>query len=763
MEESNMNIRTLGIFCLFLFVLIPASPIAMAQTTTPQATTANPANPPWPRKFVDGLTTVSVYQPQLDKWQDNQLSAFSAVEVQTGSAKDSLYGVMWFQARTEVDKINREVTLMDLNIPKANFPTATNNGQDYVNIVKLQMTKQPVISLDHLEADLNLTQAQIEAKNFPLDNDPPTILFSTTPAVLVLIDGQPALRPVEKTKLSRVINTKSLILFDPAKNLFLLQLMDGWMQAPAIEGAWTVASKVPKDADKIKDKLVQSGVVTLIDAGPNQSLKTSKIPIIYTSTFPAELLQSQGQPQLTPIVGTELLYVSNTSSNIFMNTGDQNYYILVAGRWFKAKAMSGPWSYVEGKALPADFGKIPTDSPKAGVLVSIPGTPEAKEALIANQIPQTATITRSQVNLTVSYDGSPQFKPVKDTTLEYAVNTATPVIEVSETSYYAVQNGVWFTAAAATGPWVAATSVPGVIYTIPPSSPIHYVTYVKIYGSTDQVIYVGYTPGYYGTVVSTDNVVVYGTGYVYPAYVGTVWVGTPYTYGVGAGFAWGAAVGWSMAFGVGYAYGGCYPWWGPVGYAGAYWGPAVGWGAWGGAAATNVYGHWGNTAYQGTRAAWANPYTGNVGTAARGTSYNSVTGASTAARGFQNTNAYTGNQVGAAGGVHYNPTTGIVSGGRAGYAGNAYTGNYEAGGKGFAYDTKTGQGATTSGLYGDHDGNVYKQSGSGWQQFDHNSGSWGSAGSHDFSGLNGWAGSRSFGGMRAGNFGGFHGGGGFRR
>src|SRR6266481_7981464 len=31
-----------------------------------------------------------------------------------------------------------------------------------------------------------------------------------------------------------------------------------------------------------------------------------------------------------------------------------------------------------------------------------------------------------------------------------------------------------------------------------------------------------------------------------------------------------------------------------------------------------TYGHWGNTAYAGTRAAWANPYTGNIAGGARG-------------------------------------------------------------------------------------------------------------------------------------------------
>jgi hypothetical protein len=42
---------------------------------------------------------------------------------------------------------------------------------------------------------------------------------------------------------------------------------------------------------------------------------------------------------------------------------------------------------------------------------------------------------------------------------------------------------------------------------------------VKIYDSTPAYVFVGYTPGYMGTIVSSDGVVVYGTGYSYVSYV----------------------------------------------------------------------------------------------------------------------------------------------------------------------------------------------------------------------------------------------------
>ena len=83
-------------------------------------------------------------------------------------------------------------------------------------------------------------------------------------------------------------------------------------------------------------------------------------------------------------------------------------------------------------------------------------------------------------------------------------------------SFYSVENGIWFVATWPTGPWAVATSVPAVIYSIPPSSPLYYVTYLRVYGSTPDCVYDGYIPGYLGTVVSPDDVVVYGTGYYYP-------------------------------------------------------------------------------------------------------------------------------------------------------------------------------------------------------------------------------------------------------
>ena len=692
----------------------------------------------WPRTFTSGTDKFLIYQPQVDSWDGNRVNLYAAVEVTTGEKGPANYGVVWFSARTEVDKVNRLVTLDQVQLTKIKFPAAHEKEAELDALLQKKFpTATKTISLDRLESMLDAESEPV--KTVEVRNDPPKIIVSFKPSLLVLIDGLPQLREIQGTKLQRVINTRAVLLFENDKKLYYLRVEDWWLQAKQLEGPWSRANKLPDDMKKAEEWVVantpaqtlqtaQTSQQTSQQASLKEAGKHAEIPVVFVAFGPTELIETKGDPQYNPIPGTGLEYVVNTNGNIFRLSGQ--YYILVSGRWFKGASLDGPWTYVDGKDMPPDFAKIPTDSPKATVLASVPGTPESKEALIANSIPQTATITRSEAKLTVQYDGEATFVPVEGTSMSYAKNTSAAVVKVSDNNYYCVEAGVWFKAPTPQGPWRVADTVPAEIYTIPPSSPIYYVTYVKVYGSTPEVVYTGYTPGYYGTVVSSSSTtVVYGTGWYYPPYISpTVWYGWPYTYGVGAGFTYTTTTGWSFGFGYGYAYyPWYYPWWGPMGYYGWGWYPYYGWGAWGGAAVANVYGVWGNTAYSRTGAAWANPYTGNYGAATRGSYYNTQTGRSTVAGRGTNTNIYTGNTAGYRGGATYNPNTGIVAGGGAGYAGNIYTGEGTAGRGGFAYNTNTNAGiaAGKNNVYAGKDGTVYRynrqsgdwssNSGSGWQ------------------------------------------------
>jgi len=510
----------------------------------------------WPReaKAADG-TVITVYQPQLERWADNSLSARAAVAVTRPGEKDPHYGVIELTARAQIDKSADLVTLSSLRVTKSSFPGASQEeAQRYLAALRGAVTKTEwPVSVQALQANLAIAQAQSRQKAVPVKNDPPQILFRTTPTLLALVDGEPTLRDVKDVAgLKRVANSATLLLLEESSATYYLWALERWWQSKALGGEWQLAPAPPASLERARaaaDK--EFNMLDGKDAEGKSLFAPGTTPQIIVATRPTELLQSQGEPKLTPIPGTQLLYVANSRNDILMELSGQAYYALISGRWFTAKALGGPWSFASAKSLPADFAKIPAGHPMGDVRMSVAGTPEAREAAIANTIPQTATVQRDIKPTTVEYDGGPpQWKPIEGTQLSYAFNARPAVIQVDSKTYYMVQNGVWF-AGSSPFSWSVATTVPAVIYTIPASSPVHYVTYVRVYGSTPTVVYVGYTPGYYGTVLSSDGVVVYGTGYVYPYYIGPYYYYPPpyYTYGYGAGFTVGLFFGFAMGGG----------------------------------------------------------------------------------------------------------------------------------------------------------------------------------------------------------------------
>jgi len=709
----------LRIVCLVSgFLVAVTGGLSAEQTSAPAKAVAKTAEPatgmrPWPRTFDQDGTQITLHQPQFDDWQANTLSGRMAVAVKTGSktdgegkSRDTLsYGALWFKARTDIDKVARKVTLSNVSIEKVSFPADRSNEAKYSELLKkiAMRSASRVVSLDLLESALAINREIKIVDSVAVKNDPPDILFSFEPALLVLIDGNPVVKPSGIAGVERVVNTRSLILKQGDR--YFLDFAHRWVTASSITGPWIASPTIDAALNQAKAAAEKAKLVDTLDQ-PSDELKKvldgGKLPAVLVSSKPAELIMVEGDPQFVDIDGTDLAYVANTGSDVFIDKSKDNFwYVLISGRWFAAPSSNGPWTYTAGNLLPADFAKIPTDSPKSAVLASIPGTPESRESLIANSIPQTATVKGSQATLEVQYDGAPQFKPIEGTALTYAWNTAVPVIKVGDSSYYAVQNGVWFMAPSPTGPWRIAIDVPTVIYSIPPTSPLHYVTYVRVYGTNGDDVYVGYTPGYYGTVVS-DDVVVYGTGYPCDPWIGAYWYGCPATYGFGVSFGYDPWVGWTFGYAWGWAWASAWygPWWGPWGYWG-YWGGGYWPPYWGGGIATaNIYGRWGNSVVSGVGAAWANPWTGNYGRAVRGGYRNEVTGGRGVGYAGRNTNIYTGTTTAAAGGIRYNPQTGRVVAGQGGAAYNAYTGNAVAGGSRTTVNTNTGRVTESAGIAG---------------------------------------------------------------
>jgi hypothetical protein len=200
-------------------------------------------------------------------------------------------------------------------------------------------------------------------------NLPPRIIFSTTPALLVPIDGVPVYRPVPGTRLQRIMNTKAVILRDAAGMCFL-KTLDGWMEAYSLDtGSWSVSGAPPEGGTEALRQAVASGTVDL----PDGLARKNPVPIVVISMTPTVMIVTDGPMVFATIEGTSLQYVANTKADVFREPTDQELYLLTSGRWFRSWKPEGPWQSIAGSELPADFARIPDGSPKARVRASIAG------------------------------------------------------------------------------------------------------------------------------------------------------------------------------------------------------------------------------------------------------------------------------------------------------------------------------------------------------------------------------------------------------
>jgi hypothetical protein len=524
--------KTLKTTYAFFFTVLLLSCASTNNSAAPFAQDTQMVRDDWPRQIVEGAVTFQVSQPQVETWEGNKLTARAAVGAQSQGDKQR-YGAVWFTARTEVNKETRMVLLQNFTITKIHFQGIADKGQSYRAALETALPKRPVqIALDRLQASYEVSGSAEPKKTTQVKNTPPRIIFATKRSVLVLVDGKPVLREIKNSEYKQIINTGVLLVAGTSGSPLYLWLSDRWVQAPSIDGTWSSAPGTTAGLEPVKKELTAGRKVDLLEnISPEikKSMKAGQLPDMYVSTVPARLIQTKGNPDLEDIPGTALRYAKNSNDIILFDMNSLRYYVLIDGRWYRSESRQGPWTFVDGKDLPSDFARIPPDSPAGRSLYAVPGTPQAKQAVVEATTLHTQTVDKSTA-AKVTYDGQPQFNPIEGTPLRYSVNSSPPVIRVDEKTYYLVQNGVWFCATSPMGPWVVATMVPQVVYTIPENSPVYYMTYVYVYGATPTVVYTGYTAGYNGAVVTPTSTVAYSTGYVYPGWAGAYWYPPPNYY-----------------------------------------------------------------------------------------------------------------------------------------------------------------------------------------------------------------------------------------
>ena len=468
-------------------VLILTSLAVLAAPVLPPVAHAAPAaaepsagatTPGWPHTIEGKDGSVTVYPPQVTAWPNRTtLEARMAVALQRRGSTVPVLGTLEISGRTETDQGNRTVTMSGIRLVSSHFPSLdTGQAQSLAERIQAALDRMPPKTVPLDMVLMSLAQAPVDARPVPVNNAPPAIYVSATPASLVVFDGEPVMVPVQGSPLTRAVNTNWPVFQDPESHAWYLLNNGAWFSAAAAAGPWAPTTSLPA---AFRALATNPDFPELKGSVPGHA--PNPVPQIIVSTRPAEIIVTDGPPKWTPVPQTTLQVAANTDAALFKDTSGTVYY-LVSGRWFAAPGLDGPWRFASD-SLPPDFAMIPAETPQGQVLASVPGTQQSQEALIQAQIPTQATLDRKTTTIKVAYAGPPQFKPVPGTSVSAAANTNYPVFQVGG-AYYACWQGAWFTAPSPTGPWVLAASVPPAIYEIPPSSPYYPVTYVSVYSAT---------------------------------------------------------------------------------------------------------------------------------------------------------------------------------------------------------------------------------------------------------------------------------------
>jgi hypothetical protein len=523
---SVMNFVTRVSVAIFVISII-----SMVETTRvlgqEAETTAEPerrATVSFPHPLTGEEGTVVVHTPQIDSWPNfESIEARVAVEVTPAGEEQAVFGVAEFTGDTDPNLELRVVAIDNIKITATSFPVPDDARREHLDEV-FRSIVEPKTSFVPLDVILSYIAPDAAIADTPgLSFDPPPIFYSSTPAILVITDGEPLLAPIPDTNLEYAVNT-NWDLFRYKEKEWYLRDDDRWLKNKSLSGEWKFDNSLPGHFKKLPD----DGNWTETKAAIPPEKRDEDEPTVFVSDRPAELIVTDGSPQHRTIGAAGLEYVDDTESDVFRY--ELEYYYLVSGRWFTASLLRGPWEHV--KKLPEVFATIPRDHEKSHVLAAVPNTEEARLAVLEASLPRKAEVSRDAgKNVSVFYqDGEPRFESIPGTDVERVVNSPNDVLRY-ENAYYLCDNAVWYLSMNPEGPWTVADSIPAAIYSIPPSSPSYHVTHVHVYEdeSDDDTVSTGYTSGYFGVTVSY-GVVMYGTGWYYPPYYGYPGYGYPFYY-----------------------------------------------------------------------------------------------------------------------------------------------------------------------------------------------------------------------------------------
>ena len=151
----------------------------------------------WPKQILAEEHIITLYAPENTSYVDLRLDTNIAVSVKEGIDGTPVFGMMWTTSLLDVDRSTRIASLVSVKVNEVKFPdeVSKENEDKFKSLIETEVPKWNIeFPLEDLLASIEAVSTYSEE----LSTEAPKIRFSTIPAVLVFIDGDPKFKAVDQ-------------------------------------------------------------------------------------------------------------------------------------------------------------------------------------------------------------------------------------------------------------------------------------------------------------------------------------------------------------------------------------------------------------------------------------------------------------------------------------------------------------------------------------------------------------------------------------
>ncbi len=295
-----------------------AAKSAMAATDDDSIPLVKPSDPPsfvYPQRRISDGYTIVIYAPQFRRWDNfEKIEDWTAVKVTSPDGKTIRYGTAAISGDTDIDLDKHLVTITKPRVEDVVFvgtstPAETEAVKDMVTRQKIEVPVELILAY--------LTDDVLDKPPPPgFSIKPPKIVVVETPTVLLFVNGKPVSNDLAGTGLKLVVNANWPVFQDTASGAYFFLNDTQWLTATSLAGPWTATISLPAGFDKLPN---DKGFESVRKALPPRKSDTPAPAVILANEPAELIVTGGAPNLQTIPETDGLEYVTNTLSPLFRN------------------------------------------------------------------------------------------------------------------------------------------------------------------------------------------------------------------------------------------------------------------------------------------------------------------------------------------------------------------------------------------------------------------------------------------------------------